>query len=132
MPRRHRGHPLLEKGFLIAFGAVFLLIAALFPLAQQLDADADGRKPVYHDVLEMAVLQYRVVRAGDEPLSMTVAPGETVQVGEASFTTAPDVTIEVRQDGVGYCVRGRNDDGHQTRWQCYDGTEDPSPRGVMF
>ncbi len=116
----------------MAFGAVLLLIAALFPLAQHLDADADGRKPVYHDVLEMAVLQYRVVRAGGEPLPMTVAPGETVLVGEASFTTAEGVTVEVRQDGVGYCVRGRNDDGHRTRWQCHDGTEDPSPRGMDF
>lgn len=135
MTRRHGGHgghPLLEKGFLIAFGVVFLLIAALYPLAQRLDAVADGRKPVYRDVLEMAVLQYRVVQSDGAPLPMTVEPGQTVQVGRASFTAADGVTIEVRRDGVGYCVRGRNDDGYRTRWQCYDGTEDPSPRGVVF
>ena len=132
MARTHGGHPLQEKGFLIAFGAVLLLIAALYPVAQQLDEDADGRKPVYHDVLEMAVLQYRVIRSDGAPVPMTVAPGETVQVGEESFTAAENVTVEVRRDGVGYCVRGRNDDGHQTQWQCYDGTEDPSPRGVLF
>lgn len=132
MTRRHGGHPLLEKGFLVAFGVVFLVIAALFPLAQRLDADADGRKPVYRDVLEMAVLQYRLVRADGAPIPITVAPGETVQVGTEGFTTAPGVGVEVRRDGVGYCVRGSTEDGHQTRWQCYDGTEDPSPRGVMF
>ena len=132
MARRHGGHPLLEKGFLVAFGVVFLLIAAFYPLAQRLDATADGRKPVYHDVLEMAVLQYRVVQSDGAPLPMTVEPGQTVQVGRASFTADDEVTVEVRRDGVGYCVRGRNDDGYQTRWQCYDGTEDPSPRGVMF
>ena len=132
MARRHGGHPLPEKGFLIAFGVVFLLIAAFYPLAQRLDATADGRKPVYHDVLEMAVLQYRVVQSDGAPLPMTVEPGQTVQVGRANFTADDGVTVEVRRDGVGYCVRGRNDDGYQTRWQCYDGTEDPSPRGVMF
>ena len=132
MARRHGGHPLLEKGFLVAFGVVFLLIAALYPLAQRLDADADGRRPVYENVLEMAVLQYRAVRADGEPVPMTVAPQETVEVGGTRFTTPEGVTVEVRRDGVGYCVRGRNDEGHQTRWQCYDGTEDPSPRGVMF
>lgn len=131
MARRRGGHPLLEKGFLIAFGVVFLLIAALYPLAQRLDATADGRKPVYHDVLEMAVLQHRVVQSDGVPVPMRVGPGETVEVGRASFTTAEDVTVEVRRDGVGYCVRGRNEEGHQTRWQCYDGTEDPSPRGVL-
>jgi len=132
MATRHEAHPLREKGFLIAFGAVFLLIAALFPLAQQLDAEADGRRPVYRDVLEMAVLQFRVVRAEGEPIPMTVAPGETVQVGEESFTPSAGVSVEVRQDDVGYCVRGRNADDFVTEWQCYDGTEDPSPRGVIF
>ena len=131
MARRHGGHPLLERGFLIAFGVVFLLIAALYPIAQRLDADADGRKPVYENVQEMAVLQYRVVQSDGSPVPMTVAPQETVEVGAASFTAAEGVTVEVRRDGVGYCVRGRNDDGHQTRWQCYDGTEDPSPRGGL-
>lgn len=131
MARTHGGHPLQERGFLVAFGAVLLLIAALYPVAQQLDADADGRKPVYRDVLEMAVLQFRAIRSDGAPVPMTVAPGETVRVGEESFTTAENVTVEVRRDGVGYCVRGRNDD-HQTHWQCYDGSEDPSPRGVTF
>ena len=131
MARRHGGHPLLERGFLIAFGAVFLLIAALYPVAQRLDADADGRKPVYENVQEMAVLQYRVVQSDGSPVPMTVAPQETVEVGGASFTAAEGVTVEVRRDGVGYCVRGRNDDGHQTLWQCYDGNEDPSPRGGL-
>ena len=131
MARRHSGHPLLEKPFLIAFGVVLVLIAALFPLAQRLDAEMDGLRPVYSDVLEMAVLQYRAVRAGGEPEALTVGPGETVEVGGSSFTTAEGVSVDVRRDGVGYCVRGRNDD-HQTRWQCYDGTEDPSPRGLDF
>ena len=62
----------------------------------------------------------------------TVAPQETVQVGRNDFTTADGVTVEVRRDGVGYCVRGSNEGGHQTRWQCYDGNEDPSPRGFSF
>ena len=131
MARRHGGHPLLERGFLIAFGVVFLLIAALYPVAQRLDTDADDRKPVYENVLEMAVLQYRVVQSDGSPVPMTVAPQETVEVGGASFTAAEGVTVEVRRDGVGYCVRGRNDDGHQTLWQCYDGNEDPSPRGGL-
>ena len=131
MARCHGGHPLLERGFLIAFGVVFLLIAALYPVAQRLDTDADDRKPVYENVLEMAVLQYRVVQSDGGPVPMTVAPQETVEVGGASFTTAEGVTVEVRRDGAGYCVRGRNDEGHQTRWQCYDGNEDPSPRGGL-
>ena len=132
MARRDSGQPLLEKSFLIALGVVFLLIAALFPLARQLDADADARKPLYENVMEMAVLQYRAVQAEGEPEPMTVAPAETVQVGRNSFTTADSVTVEVRRDGVGYCVRGSNEGGHRTRWQCYDGNEDPSPRGFSF
>ena len=132
MARRDSGQPLMEKSFLIALGVVFLLIAALFPLARQLDADADARKPLYENVMEMAVLQYRVVQAEGEPKPMTVAPEETVQVGGGSFTAAEGVTVEVREDGVGYCVRGSIEDGHQTRWQCYDGSEDPSPRGFSF
>jgi hypothetical protein len=132
MATRHRGHPLLEKGFLIAFGIVFLLIAALYPLARELDAEADALKPLYHDVQEMAVLQFREVRSEGAPLPITVGPEETVQVGGSDFTTAEGVSVEVRLDGVGYCVRGRNDDGHVTMWQCYDGTVDPSPRGFSF
>ncbi len=132
MARRDRDHPLLEKGSLIAFGVVFLVIAALYPLAQRLDADADSLKPLYLDVQEMAVLQFREVRDEGEPRSMVVGPEETVQVGGVSFTTAPGVSVEVRLDGVGYCVRGRNDEGHVTMWQCYDGTVDPSPRGVSY
>lgn len=132
MATRHGDHPLLEKGFLIAFGIVFLLFAALFPLAQQLDAEADSLKPLYQDVQEMAVLQFREIRTEGEPLPMTVGPEETVQVGGADFTTAEGVSVEVKRDGIGYCVRGRNDDGHVTMWQCHDGTEDPSPRGFSF
>lgn len=132
MARRDSGQPLLEKSFLIALAVVFLLIAALFPLARQLDADADARKPMYENVIEMAVLQYRAVQADGEPEPMTVAPAQTVQVGRDSFTTADGVTVEVRRDGVGYCVRGSNEEGHRTRWQCYDGNADPSPRGSSF
>lgn len=132
MASRHRDHPLLERGFLIAFGIVFLVIAALYPLAQRLDADADSLKPLYHDVQEMAVLQFREVRAEGEPLPMIVGPEETVEVGGVSFTTAEGVSVEVRPDGIGYCVRGRNDGGHVTMWQCHDGTVDPSPRGFSF
>lgn len=132
MARRDRDHPLLEKGFLIAFGLVFLVIAALYPLAQQLDAEADSLKPLYEDVQEMAVLQFRELRTEGEPLAITVGPEETVQVGGVGFTTAEGVTVEVRLDGAGYCVRGRNDDGHVSMWQCYDGTVDPAPRGFSF
>lgn len=124
--------PLLEKGFLIVLGAVLLLTLALIPAAQRLDADVDGQRPLYDDVLAMAVLQYREVRDSGQPLPLTVGSEESVQVGGDTFTPADGITVEVRDDDPGYCVRAADEDGHETDWQCYDGREDPSPRGFDF
>ncbi|HEX4976260.1 MAG TPA: hypothetical protein VFV40_00200 [Nocardioides sp.] len=124
----HR-QPLLQKGFVLALGAVLLLIAVLLPLAQRLDAGVDVRRPLYEDVMEVAAMEYLAVKSDGHPTAVTVGPHETVEIGGESFTPTEGVTVEVRRDGIGYCVRAGDEDGRQTGWQCYDGLEDPAHRG---
>ncbi len=47
-------------------------------------------------------------------------------MGGRQFTLSPGVSVQVRATKDGYCVRGRNNYGDVTAWQCGDGATDPS------
>ncbi len=114
-------------------GLVVLAVAAGgFAAARALDWRADRQRPMYHDVLLMAGLQYDLLDSGQEGIELSIdSDSEPVRVGEVSFQPLPgvEIVVELREDA--YCVRGRNQYGDETHWECVDGTGDRPDMGVL-
>lgn len=119
-----RSKPLIERGLVIFLAVVLGLLAACVPFARMLDLRIDRQRPMYTQMRTMAWLQYLNLEAGGEVVPGTVHGGESLAVGGQTFTVASGVTMEVRREGDGFCVRVANHHGDQSRWQCHD-LDDP-------
>lgn len=89
-------------------------------------------RPMYHDVILMAGLQYDLLKSGQEGMALTVdADSAPVLVGGESFTPLPGVEIVVEQRGGSHCIKGSNQYGDATEWHCVDGTGDRPDLGTL-
>lgn len=97
-----------------------------------LDWREDRERPLYHDVILMAGLQYDLLRGGHDGLELSIGPGDDpVLLGDESFAPLPGVKVVVEQRGESYCVMGSNQYGDETRWVCVDGTGERPDLGVL-
>ncbi len=119
------------KGLLVAFAAGLVCLAALFPLARVLDQRQDRQRPLYRDVLTMAWLQYDHLQKHDGPIPAELREGESTTIDGHRFTSSPGVTVRVKVSGDGFCVRGWNQYGDVTAWQCADRDTQPLPLGPL-
>lgn len=115
-----------EKGFLLVLAGAIAVVVALLPFARVLDDHVDRQRPMYRDVATMAWLQYRHIKETGDALPLELEEGQGVAVGGRQFTPSSGVSVQVRATKDGYCVRGRNNHGDVTAWQCGDGATDPS------
>ena len=115
-----------SRGPLLVLVGALALLAALLPLAWMLDGKVDGDRPLDLDRQQMAFAQHLNLLAGGEPVTGRVGPGTSKTVGERRFSASPGVTVEVRAEGEGYCVRAIGDDGHETSWLCHDVKHPPA------
>lgn len=115
-----RSKPRVERGAVVFLAVALGLLAACLPFARMLDFQIDRQRPMYTDVRTMAWLQYLNLDAGRGVVPGTVHGRESMTVGGQTFTTARGVTVEVRREGDGFCVRGTNQYGDGSKWQCHD------------
>lgn len=119
------------KGALLALAAV-VIAGGLVAGTVALDRREDRDRPLYHDVILMAGLQYDLLESGQEGLELSANDGsDPVVVGDVPFKPLPGVEIVVEQRGESYCVKGINQYGDETRWVCVDGTGDRPELGTL-
>ena len=105
--------------WVVGLGLV-LAFAVMVPIALVLDGQVDRTRVMYEDVEQMAYLQYEVADEGQPVQDVVVGPQDHVRVAGTRFSPHPGVTIEVRAEDDGYCVRGTNKHGDSSRWICGD------------
>lgn len=119
------------KVALAALAAVAIIVGVVAGIFE-LDRREDRDRPLYHDVILMAGLQYDQLKSGEEGLELSIDDGsDPVVVGDEAFTPLPGVKIVVEQRDEFYCVQGRNQYGDETRWMCVDGTGERPDLGVL-
>jgi hypothetical protein len=80
-------------------------------------------RPMYHDTLLMAGLQWDLLESGRRGVKLTIeADSGPVLVGVEPFYPQPGVSIVVEKRKGEFCVQGRNQYGDETDWICVDGT----------
>jgi len=117
-----------NKAVLVMSAIVLVLLAAMYPAARWLDGRSDSKRPLYQD-RELAVwLPYEEHITGGTITATTIAPGDTVEIGSATFQPSPGDTVEVKLDNTKYCVQVTSASGHHTNWQCWGpNTKPPQP-----
>jgi hypothetical protein len=104
---------------LLALAAVAGLVVGLLALNERQDRE----RPMYHDTLLMAGLQWDLLKEGRRGVRFSLeADSGPVLVGAVPFYRQPGVAIEVERRKGGACVRGSNQYGDETDWICVDGT----------
>ncbi len=111
-------HPFRAFVAIIAFFA--LLILALMPLARAIDDKGERMRPMYADLERMHEFQAELEDRTGAPVALTVEPGATATEEGLSFTTSAGVRLVVETTTDGYCVRGENQYGDRSKWQCLD------------
>src|SRR5689334_19113133 len=108
------------KGGILALLGLELLIAALFPVARSLDQQTVRTAEGIDAIQQMADAQYSLVQQQGQPEPMTVAPGQTVRVGDVAVTTDGNMSVHVDVTRDGYCVSARNvEDGTDFAPRCW-------------
>lgn len=121
----------LLKKALYVLAAVALtagLVVGILELAER----EDRQRPMHHDTILMAGLQYDLLKSGRPGVEMSVDDGSApVLVGGKAFTPLPGIEIVVEQRGESFCVKGSNQYGDETQWMCVDGTGDRPDLGIL-
>lgn len=119
------------RGLLIAFLAALVLMAAVFPLAQMLDKRDDRQRRMYKDVLSVALLEYNHSQNDGHVQPAELRGGHSTAIGKHHYRPSRGVTVWVKLNGDGFCVRGRNQYGDVTKWQCGDASTPPASLGAL-
>lgn len=109
----------------IAIFAVALIVLALTPAVMLLDRGADRDRSMYLDMETMAKLQYLQFQETGRGTATVLGAGESVVVDGHEFTPSPGVTMEVKVSTTRYCIRGHNQYGHTSMWNCQSAKTDP-------
>ena len=113
-----------NRTFYLTIAALIVVLGVCFPLVRTLDDHMDQSRDVYLDLERMAELQYKAGIAAGEGTPVELGPGETAQVGTASFTASPDVSVTVTMVEHGYCVTTENSHGDGDA-RCWHYVHDP-------
>jgi len=129
---RVTSHRRLRWKFVLLWVLVVVVTGGMVAAVIALDWREDRERPLYHDVILMAGLQYDLLKSGRDGIELSMSHGdEAVLVGEKSFTPLAGVTVVVEQRGESYCVMGSNQYGDETRWMCVDGTGERPDLGAL-
>lgn len=101
--------------------ALFAVTLVSIPLALMMDERIDGDRSMYSDVQRMLALQGTyVVATGQPAIEARLSDGESVTIGDESFTVSDGVTLTVeRTEANVFCVTARNESGAKTQ-RCND------------
>ncbi|KAA1417033.1 hypothetical protein F0U44_17815 [Nocardioides humilatus] len=108
----------VAAGLLVGAVAAAGAVVGIF----EVDEYADRDRPMYHDTYVMAGLQYDLLKSGKPGIEVSLDVTEPVHIGDAAFRTNPGVEIVVEERDGEYCVKGTNQYGSETDWECVDGT----------
>jgi hypothetical protein len=93
-------------GVLVGVG---LLLGVSFPFALSHDESLDRQRSGYTDAVAVARLQDRLLEQGQQPQEFEVGPGDSVDIGEETFTPSPGNTVVAIAVEDGFCVQVTND-----------------------
>jgi hypothetical protein len=104
---------------LVGLAAVAGMVVGLLVLN-----DRENReRPMYHDTLLMAGLQWDLLESGGRGVRLSIdADSGPVLVGVEPFYPLPGVSLVVEKREGEFCVQGSNQYGDETEWICVDGT----------
>jgi hypothetical protein len=114
-----------DRAFFIVVGVALLILAALYPVARLVDAHDDGKRPLYDNIAQMAWLQYLYYQQRDEAYPVEVSSGQSVTIGDQTYTVNPGVVLVVTATDGGWCITGHDDVGNEAGDFCYDGDVNP-------
>lgn len=115
------------KGGILALLGLELLIAALFPVARSLDQQTVLTAEGIDAIQQMADAQFSTIQQQGHPEPVTVAPGQTVRVGDVPVSTDAHMSVHVDVTRDGYCVSARNvEDDIDFAPRCWTNDQDPS------
>jgi len=120
-----------DRQLWVAVVAAVVCLTALFAVARMADLHADRARPMYRDVLSLAWLEYGVLHDGGRPDPVRLGAGDSTTIGGHRLTVSPGVTVRVKVSGDGFCVRGANQYGDTTGWQCGDARTRPPELGAL-
>lgn len=93
---------------------------------------ADRDRPMYHDTLLMAGLQWDLLNERKPGIELTLdSTSPPVRVGDEFFQPNAGVEIVVEERDGSWCVQGHNQYGDVTEWQCVDGTGTRPSMGAL-
>jgi hypothetical protein len=121
MTRTPRQMPRWRKALyaLVGLAVVAGIVVGLLALNER----QDRTRPLYHDTLLMAGLQWDLMKSRGRGVRMSIeADSGPVLVGVEPFHPLPGISLVVRKRDGEFCVQGSNQHGDRTDWVCVDGT----------
>lgn len=114
----------LNKQFVFAMALLVAVLLACVPLARSWDEHLDQSRRLYQDREQMAEAQYAANLRGAKPEALTVSSGESVTIGDTTFSPSPGNWVEVKPRDGGYCVQAGSED-QDTGWRCWENDQNP-------
>jgi hypothetical protein len=114
-----------DFAFFLVVGLCLVVLAALYPVARAIDAHVDSKRPLYDDIAEVAWLEYVYYQAQGEAYPTEVSGGQSVTIGDTTYTMSPGVELTVTATDDGWCITGSDDLGNDAGEICYAGDVNP-------